>query len=230
MRGHVIKTIKREGLGSKVAAELRAAIAGGHFASGERLIEIDLADRFGVSRGPIRDAFRMLESEGLIESQTQGMVVVGIALEDVNELYSLRSTIEEMAIRLLVGRRAQVSFEAMEMCVSRMQKAADEGDPTGFSVADVAFHNEIYRLSGHRRLADVWQQYEPIMMTLLRLTVSNDQDLNMATDRHRFLLDLIKNASADAVAADLVEHLEGSRQRMVKVWEVALERQRPLSA
>ncbi|RYG84872.1 MAG: GntR family transcriptional regulator [Alphaproteobacteria bacterium] len=216
--------IQREALGPKVAGALREAIAKGEFVRGERLIEVDLAERFGVSRGPIRDAFNILQAEGLVESQQPGIVVIGIDQESINELYSLRGAIEGLAVRLAVARSDKSGLDEIHHHVEAMQRAADAADPSSFARADVAFHNQICLLSGHKRLADVWQRYEAIMMTLLRLTVSPDQNLLASADKHRQLLELIKSGDSDAAETELTIHLEGSRARMVKVWERALER------
>lgn len=221
-------TIQREALGSRVAAELRISIAAGEFVPGERLIEVDLAANFGVSRGPIRDAFRILAAEGLIEPHQpgSGMVVTGIDQDSIIELYSLRGAIEGLAIRLAVSRHDERQMQVIEQLVTQMDRAAQNNDPSAFALADVAFHNEICRLSGHKRLTDVWRQYEGIMMTLLRLTISLDQNLKSSTEAHRLLLDLIRAGDEDAAAQELLNHLDRSKQRMIKVWEKALDRRR----
>jgi GntR family transcriptional regulator of gluconate operon len=221
-------TLQREALGPRVATELRIAIAAGEFAPGERLIEVDLAAHFGVSRGPIRDAFRILQAEGLIEPQQpgSGMVVTGIDQDSIIELYSLRGAIEGLAIRLAVARYDESQMQVIDQLVAQMDRAADNNDPSAFALADIAFHNEICRLSGHKRLTDVWRQYEGIMMTLLRLTISLDQNLSSSTQAHRDLLDLIRSGNEDAAAEELLNHLNRSKQRMIKVWEKALERRR----
>lgn len=218
--------IVRESLGPRVAAGLRQAIVIGDLPAGERLIEADLAERYGVSRGPVRDAFRILQAEGLVESRRQGVVVTGIGSDDINELYSLRGTLEALAVRLVMKGGETISLSRLESTVRDMERAADAKDPEEFGLADIDFHNEICALSGHRRLTDVWQQYKEIMMTLLRLTVFLHQNLEANAAKHRELFDLIKVGDPIAAEAELANHLEGSRLRMVTVWEQALERRR----
>ncbi|WP_172122653.1 MULTISPECIES: GntR family transcriptional regulator [unclassified Devosia] len=222
--------INRDALGSQVASALREAIAAGQYARGERLIEADLAEAYGVSRGPIRDAFRILQLEGLVESQQRGVTVIGIDQDAISELYSLRGALEGLAVRLAVRRGPQEGFSELRRYVDGMQAAADVDDAAAFAHADIAFHNAICLLSGHKRLTDVWQQYEAIMMTLLRLTISLDQNLHASTDKHRKLLNLIEAGDPDPAEAELAIHLDGSRERMVKVWERALQRHRGTQA
>lgn len=218
--------IIRESLGPRVAAGLREAIVMGDLPEGERLIEADLAERYGVSRGPVRDAFRILQAEGLVESRRQGVVVTGIGPDDINELYSLRGTLEALAVRLVMKGAETTSLARLDDTVQAMERAAGAKDPEAFGLADIDFHNEICALSGHRRLTDVWQQYKEIMMTLLRLTVFLHQNLDANAVKHRELFDLIKAGDPTAAEAELANHLEGSRQRMVTVWETALDRRR----
>ncbi|WIY53221.1 GntR family transcriptional regulator [Devosia sp. YIM 151766] len=222
--------IQREALGSQVAAALREAIAAGEYVHGERLIEVELAERFGVSRGPIRDAFGILQAEGLVEKQQPGVIVIGIDHDSINELYSLRGAIEGLAVRLAVGRYDEARFGTIQRHVETMQRAAQADDPAGFAQADISFHNEICLISGHKRLADVWQRHEAITMTLLRLTISLDQDLSASAAKHLELLNLIKAGDPQAAETELANHLEGSRARMVRVWERALERRRSIQA
>lgn len=216
--------IHREALGSQVAAALREAIAAGELARGERLIEVDLASQYGVSRGPIRDAIRILQLEGLVENGSGGVTVAGFDQDAINEIYSLRGAIEGLAVRLIAGRRSDDDHERLAHHVADMERAANADDPASFAQADIAFHNEICRVSRHKRLADVWQRYKAIMMTLLRLTLSPDQDLKASAAKHRKLLDLIKAGDPHAAEAELADHLDGSRARMVKVWEHALKK------
>lgn len=218
--------IHREALGSQVAAALREAIAAGELARGERLIEVDLASQYGVSRGPIRDAIRILQLEGLVENGSGGVTVAGFDQDAINEIYSLRGAIEGLAVRLIAGRRSDDDHERLAHHVADMERAANADDPASFAQADIAFHNEICRVSRHKRLADVWQRYKAIMMTLLRLTLSPDQDLKASAAKHRKLLDLIKAGDPHAAEAELADHLDGSRARMVKVWEHALKKRR----
>ena len=221
--------IVRESLGPRVAADLREAIVIGDLPAGDRLVEADLANRYGVSRGPVRDAFRILQAEGLVESRRQGVVVTGIRPDDINELYSLRGALEALAVRIIMDGGDSVPLARLESTVEAMEEAARANDPHGFGEADIDFHNQLCALSGHRRLTDVWEQYKEIMMTLLRLTVFLHQDLDASAAKHRDLFDLIAEGDPVAVEAELASHLDGSRKRMVTVWEQALERRRTKS-
>lgn len=208
--------VQRKAFGEQVTEYLRDAIVQGELPIGMRLVEEHLANQFGVSRGPIRDALRRLEQESLVESRGTGSYVVGITEADIDELYSLRQAVESLAADLAMDRTTEEGWAQMALLVRTLEEAADAQDHAGFAAADIQFHSRIYTLSGHRRLADVWQQYAPILTTLLRTTVFKDADLHESAAKHRLLLELMTAGDKPAVAAELKVHLEGSHQRMLK--------------
>ncbi|SEB64425.1 transcriptional regulator, GntR family [Paramicrobacterium humi] len=209
------KPVRRRAYGEQVTEHLRDSIVSGELPRGQRLVEEQLAEQFGVSRGPIRDALRRLEIESLVESRGNGTYVIGIDVRDIDELYSLREAIELLAADLALSNVGGDGWGEMAACVETLENAADARDGDGFAAADIQFHNLIYALSGHRRLADVWRQYSPILGTLLRTTVHVELDLHESAGKHRTLLELMKTGDGQAVAKELREHLEGSHQLML---------------
>lgn len=207
--------VQRAGLGEQVVRNLREAIVQGDLAVGTHLVEDAMAAQFGVSRGPVRDALRELEAEGLVRTRRRGAFVVGIDSDDIDELYSLRGAVESLAARLAMGRE-EVDWQASERLVERMHEMAAAGNAEVFAEADIAFHSLIYENSGHRRLLDVWRQYEAILACLLRRTVLLDIDLVESAGKHETLLNLLKSDSPDQMLAELADHLEGSRRRMLR--------------
>jgi DNA-binding GntR family transcriptional regulator len=216
----LVGQIVRESLGPQVAAELRNRIVAGELRAGERLIEAELADLYGVSRGPIRDAFKILLAEGLVDDRRQGVVVATIDAGDINDLYSLRGALEGLALRRFMQAGDPQQLGQLKATVDRMEKAALANELEAFGEADIEFHNTLCLLSGHKRLADAWRQYRAIMMALLRQTIFvKDHDLPASHAKHMVLYKLIEDGLEEEASAELVTHLEGSRQRMVRLWE-----------
>lgn len=212
--------INRESLGSQVAAELRTGIISGNLRAGERLIEAELAEGYDVSRGPIRDAFKILLAEGLVEVRRQGVVVASVGASDINDLYSLRAALEKLALSSFMQAGNPKQLSQLKTPVDRMQEAAVAGDLEAFGVADIEFHNTLCLLSGHKRLADVWGQYRAILMAFLRQTIFvEEHDLHASQAKHLELYKLIEDGREDEACAELVRHLEESRRRMVRLWE-----------
>jgi GntR family transcriptional regulator of gluconate operon len=212
---HTPVPLLRKAFGEQITDHLRDSLVNGEFRPGQRLTEEELAAKFGVSRGPVRDALRQLANERLVSSGRSGTYVIGISEDDIAELYLLRQAIETLAASLAMDRVPADGWGEMLHAVVDLERTADAHDEHGFAEADVRFHSLIYQYSGHRRLGDVWNQYSPILTRLLKQTILVRDDLVPTAARHRLLLDLLRGDDHAAVEAELRDHLEDSHQRMV---------------
>ena len=208
--------VKRQGFGEQITDYLRDAIVRGELSEGQRLVEEHLAEQFGVSRDPIRDALRRLEVESLVESRRTGTYVVGISDADIDELYSLRLAVEGLATSLAMERTPPDGWSEMATLVDTLDATADQDDHEAFATADIQFHSHIYALSGHRRLLDIWYQYAPLVTTLLRAAVREDSGLHDSAAKHRLLLAMMVSGDQTALIKELQRHLENSHQRMLQ--------------
>lgn len=199
-------------LGPQIADVLRQEIVTGAVPSGVRLVEADLASRFDVSRGPIRDAIKELAADNLVEIRRRSVFAVGISEPDVDEIYSLRLAIEALATRRLVGRRPLVDWSGFERSIAAMQAAADADDAAAFGKADLEFHEAVYRAAGHRRLLAAWSQLAPTLRALLRGN-ARDRDLRPSVEVHETFLALMRSAPVDDVLRGLEDHLAAARAR-----------------
>lgn len=211
------QTVTRgESLGAQVARVLRQRIVRGELAPGARLTEEALAEEFAVSRGPVRDALTQLSFEKLVEVQRpRGVYIVGLTSDDVDQLYSLRGALEQLALSRAMRVDDDERWQPMADAVQRMAEAADAGDHAAFVTADLDFHSQIYALADHPRLEGAWNQYLPTFTALLEVTINHDEDLHESADDHVKLLEVMRTGSPDAAAAVLSAHLDGARERML---------------
>lgn len=201
-------------LGEQVADIIRRRIVHGGLVQGDRLTEEGVAEEFGVSRGPVRDAVSQLVYEGLVElRRPRGIYIKGLSGEDIEQLYSLRTALEQLAVARAMGAGDE-SWKPAEELVERMALAAESGDHGAFYRADVAFHSMFYELADHPRLLATWRQYEPTFTALLDVTINHDEDLHESAQSHRALYELIRSGDADAVARELDDHLRRAEERM----------------
>ena len=138
-----------------VAADaLREAIVRGRFKPGERIKEIPLAAELDISRGPIRDALRLLERDGLVEViPNRGALVPEVRAVDVLEVYALRAALGSLALRKLL-LEGSVPVEALERALARLRKAVHNGRAEKAADADLAYQTLIIAGSGLPRVAD----------------------------------------------------------------------------
>ena len=198
-------TLRPLGLGEQIAHRLRVDIISGAIPDGTHLAEDNLAARFDVSRGPVRDALRQLESEGLVDNRRKRLYAQFLGLPDIEELYSLRENLEAMAIRLAIDHAGAKDWDGVQRLVDAMGVAAETEDYESFDAADMEFHTSFYLLSGHRRLADAWRPYQRTFEVLLEM--SNTPDMSAAVVDHQEFLDIVRSGDPDAAVRRLHNHL-----------------------
>ncbi|UCR90296.1 GntR family transcriptional regulator [Mycetocola spongiae] len=202
------------GLGNQIADVLRRQIVTQERAAGSLLVEEKLAADFSVSRGPIRDAIRILTQEGLVTTAGRSASVVGLHAGDIDELFTLRTSLEQLAMKTALRDNAAGLAAALEQALAAMTAAVTAGDPDAFTRADLQFHSASFAASGHRRLGDVWSQYQPTIENLLLVANLDHVDLAPSLQSHLELRDLIAAGSPDLVCSEIETHLNNSRVRV----------------
>ncbi|MEV6912668.1 GntR family transcriptional regulator [Amycolatopsis sp. NPDC051071] len=180
-----VEPARRRGLADEVADRVRDAIFGGAYPPGAQLREVELSAALGVSRGPVREALLKLEREGLVSSEWhRGAIVTTLSEVDVAELDSLRSALEQLAVRLVVANAADLT--AIDEVVARMDRARDEHEMVR---CDIDFHDAVYAASGHRRLGEAWRaiRSQVYLFLLTRIGVSSEGYLANIPAEHRRL-------------------------------------------
>lgn len=204
-------------LGEQVADILRQRIVRGELRAGDRLTEEALADEFQVSRGPVRDAVTQLVFEKLVRVQKpRGIYIVGLTDDDVDQLYSLRAALEQLALERAMRVSEDSRWRAMREAVTRMSEAADRGEHAAFLAADLDFHTQIYELADHPRLEGAWRQYLPTFEALLDVTVNHDVDLSDSAADHDRLYVMMRAGDVGVASRVLADHLQGAHDRMTE--------------
>jgi DNA-binding GntR family transcriptional regulator len=146
---------RRRGLADEVADRIREAIFNGAYAPGEQLREVELSGEMDVSRGPVREALRLLEREGLVHcAWHRGTTVTTLSAEDVAELDSLRGALEDLAVRLVVAHASDEDLASIEKTAGLMDHATDAHEMVRL---DIAFHDAVFTAARHRRLMEAWE-------------------------------------------------------------------------
>lgn len=201
-------------LGSAVMTALRESIISGDLAPGERLVETELAERFDVSRGPIRDALAELERSGLVELRPRkGSFVRSLSAEDVAEIYSLRTALETLALRIAVESTADTS--TMRHHLDALEDAHRSETHGSIGEADMALHRSFIDASGHRRLRDAWEALADQTLLMMSTLPAVDPDIQGPMGAHRAIVDAVAAGDADAAVAALTQHLDDARAAML---------------
>ncbi len=200
--------VTRPTLRDQIKDALLQRILHGVYAPGERIVEIRIAQEFGVSQAPVREALRELEILRLIESEPfRGARVRAVRPEEIAEIYPVRAALEEVAAREAAPRlagRVQPLAEELE----GMREAAAAGDLHRFVAHDVGFHRLFVVASGNRTLIDVWETLHVDLRTRLTLTQRHGE-LSDVAERHVPVMEAL-DAGEGTLAGLLVrEHIEG---------------------
>jgi DNA-binding GntR family transcriptional regulator len=143
-------------LSEDIAESIKAAIIKGKFKPGEKISEGELAESMGISRTPLREAFRKLENEGFIEIiPRKGAVVTEIDAQEVYDLYEIKSTLEGLAARLAAVNMQDKDLEKLEKVNEELKVLIDQNDLEAFYKAHTRFHEGFVKLSGNRRLNQI---------------------------------------------------------------------------
>lgn len=214
----------KRSLGDEVVTRLRTAIVTGRIPPGERLREKSLAGMLQVSRGPIREALTRLEREGLVQiTPNRGASVVRLSREDLDEVYSLRLALEQLAVREAIKHGNEACFTEMQSCINRMGEALSEPpDAAGRDTAelDTQFHKAMVQASNHQRLLRTWLDLRPqIHWLLLQRVIVSADFRDYAVSSHQSLLDFIRGRDEPRALALLNDHLRGSYERVMRSYE-----------
>lgn len=214
--------VDRATLGDEIVSHLRDAICGGRLVPGDRLVERAIAESMGVSRGPVRDALRQLEIEGLVTSElNRGTFVAKMTRRDIEEIYSLRMDLEVLAVRWLVKHATDAELKGMQDIVDKMAASSKLGlSAQEAADLDMSFHDAIYAGCRHRRVQSVWQSLRPQITTFLRTRNARRGDYgDIIAPFHQQLLDAIVLRKEALAVKFIREHITSAYEALVPEGE-----------
>lgn len=190
------------------------AIDKGEYRPGDRLVEAELAERFGVSRTPIREAFQRLETQGILARDGRSLIVASLNHDQIGELYVLRAELEALAARLAAQHATPEEIRVLFSMIQEDHLLL--GQPDRMSRANKRFHRQLHLASHNRYLV---QQLEAVhrSMALMSFTTFKAQGrAEVALDQHRAIVDAI--AGRDGTAADraIREHISSAYETRLK--------------
>jgi len=191
-----------------VLQTLRHAIVVGELADGERLIEDRIARELSTSRGPVREALRQLEHEGLVLSYPyRGAVVLGVSDEEVHEvLIPIRLTLERFSFTKALELMTEADFGELAKEVWQMAEGARAGDLQRCVEADIRFHEFVLSRSGQPHTEQVWRTIAPrIRAYFFRFGL--EADMSRLADEHGELLSALASGDSDVLMDAVERHI-----------------------
>jgi DNA-binding GntR family transcriptional regulator len=201
------KPIERhQTLREKILEMIRESILKGTLKPGEKVAEPELAERFGISRTPIREAFRQLESEGyLTVIPRKGAVVTSLSERDVDEFYAIKSILEGYAARLAAKRLTDKDIERLETINTKLAELAADGDVKNFFRVHNEFHDLFIRAADNEKLQELIEQVGMKFNRLRMASLSLPGRMEISVAEHKKIIEAFKAGNGEA-ADRVVSH------------------------
>jgi phosphonate utilization transcriptional regulator len=217
-----IRLVQSSSLATLVHREVERMILAGELHAGSKLTEASMAERLGVSRGPVREAFRALEGSGLVRlEKNRGVYVRQIGVREADEIYELRAVLDEFAGRRLAQTVTPAQVRELRQLVERMEKAAARNDVDAYLAANLEFHDRLVELVGNAKLLALYRRLVNELHLFRRSNLSQGGALPASTREHRDIVDRIASGQAAAAGRALHEHAQASRARMHHTFDGA---------
>jgi GntR family transcriptional regulator, gluconate operon transcriptional repressor len=206
-------------LAENAADRIREQVLIGGYSQGQHLVEAKIAEELRISRGPVREAFKMLRAEGLVtEEPRRGTFVVSITPQDVRDIYGLRAAVEGAAAKLLCRSGDPAALAQLDEAAEAIGVAAADGEAAGAG-ADLAFHEKLCELSGNARLLETFRRYVPMLRGLLRLDERVMPSIEYGATEHRPMVEAIRRGDEAEAVRLVTEHSERAGERLADLLE-----------
>ena len=197
--------------------KLQSDILKGIYKNGEKISEQKVCDIYGISRTPVREAFRLLESAGLIETiPNRGAFVVGLSDRDIEDLFEMRKAYEILAIKWAIERATKKDREKIEEAYEFMEFYTLKKDREKVLNINRQFHSLIYSIAGNRMLESILTTFQQYLKEADKNNSYSKQYLNQVLVEHKKIWEAFMNKDSVAGVKAVTEHLDNAKKRSLE--------------
>jgi phosphonate utilization transcriptional regulator len=212
-----IALLQSSSLASVVQQEIERAILQGEHEPGSKLIEATLAQKLGVSRGPIREAFRMLEEAGLVRTEkNRGVFVRDIPIDEAVEIFDLRAAMDELVGRKLAKDITPAQLKEIKGLVDAMEKAVKAEDARHYHLLNLKFHDRLVEMAGNGKLTAIYRKLIKELSLFRRLNLADGWLLPISANEHRQIIKAIASGDPEAAGRAMFDHVMDSKERTIE--------------
>ena len=224
-KAHDFKTFKslpvRRSLGQSVFDNLKRAIVTGDLTPDSRVVESRVADAFGISRTPVREAIHKLEREGLVRQGPKGgFFVAGLSPEDMEETFGIRSVLESYAAKLAAVRHVEGELRPLEKKLGAYQESLDRGDLDALPRINTEFHDLLYGLSRSRKLIKMINGLRDHIYRFRLVILKIEEMAKLSNEDHRLMLKAIRERDAEGVERLVRDHILRGRDIVLREFDM----------
>ena len=204
-----IALLQTSSLTSVVQQEIERLIVSGELTPGEKLTEAMLAERLGVSRGPIREAFRLLEEAGLVrQEKNRGVFVRDVPLDEAMEIYDLRAMMDAQVGRHLAVHITPAQLKETRAMVEAMEKAVKAEKADQYHLLNLQFHDRLVEFTGNRKLIAIYRKLIKELSLFRRLNLADSWLMPISASEHRQIVKAIASGDVDAAGKALARQFD----------------------
>lgn len=200
-----------------IQAEIERLIAAGEVGAGERVKEAVVAARLGVSRGPVREACRLLERVGLLKSvMNKGFYVRSLSAKEALDLYDLRRTLFGLAGRLAAPRIDDLKIEVLEQLYNSMEEAITLEDSVRFYNVNTEFHQQLVEYADNYKLTEIWPSIESELQLFRRRGLVTVASMRTSNREHRAIIDALASGNPELAQRANEQHIAEGKNRLLR--------------
>ena len=204
-------------LAESVYYQIRRKILNGKYTPGENLTELEVSKKLNVSRTPVREAFKHLESEGLLELRpNRGAVVVGIGRSDIEDIYEIRSLLEGRAAERAALQADKKALEQLAEILDLTEFYIERKDFDRVTTMDDRFHRTIYELTGSRMLQRILKELHAYAENIRERSIKEPGRADLMLKEHRAIVEAMVAQNPEKAGQLMVQHVQNSAANMEK--------------
>jgi phosphonate utilization transcriptional regulator len=215
-----LEILRTRSVADLVREDILQLIKTGDLVAGGKLNELAFVKRFGVSRAPIREAFRALEEAGLVKlEKNRGVYVREITEPEAHELYELRAALDEMAGRMLAPRITVAELAELGDWLDRLAKAASRGDMVQYFPLNIGFHDRVIEMTGNAILLEYYRKVIDRMHLLRRRNFSVSLGSEVSQAEHRAIVEALTTGDPEQAGATMRAHVTNGYRRLTALLQ-----------
>lgn len=216
-----LKILRTQSLSSVVFESLEDAILNGEMEPGERINETAIAEKYGVSRGPVREACRRLEEAGLVDFiVNRGVFVKNLPFEDAVEIYQIRAVMFAFAGRILAQRITNEQIDHLSGLVDEMEAALARNDANTYCKRNLDFHASLVQFTGYRRLVRLYESLNKELHVMRRRGLDDASNRQASCREHRAIVDELKGGDPARIAKVMRTHSMAGINRTLRSMDL----------
>jgi len=204
-------------LRKKIYERIEQAIINGELKPGEKIIESQLAQEMGISRTPVREALRLLESKGYVsQSEKGGVKVTEISKENIKEWSEIKNVLNELAIKKAAENITEEQLEELEKVLLKMKSAVEKDNEIEISQGNAEFHSLIYKASQNNLIISIGKEYQNYTFRLRKYLAKLENRRKKAYKEHEKIYEALKEKNKEKAVQEMKRHSQNMQTALIE--------------